>query len=327
MSAFEIAFYAVIPIFLMIVLGYTAKRLGIVGQVFVKQASSFVFKICLPAMIFSKVAAIDISSSFDVSQIVLMVFCGFAIIFGYFIAKLFGRFFIKASFNERGYVTGAFIQGAFRSNYVIIGYPILLNLFGDAIVVNMALVTIIAILMFNVLSIIALTPSNEHNGLNQLKQIAIKVIKNPLIIAIGLGFLSSVLGIDYNQTYPEFIVRFINMTGDLATPLGLIAIGAFFHFDGFKETIKTTSIAAGVKLMLLPVLMSGLAFLVGLEPMNIILITVLVGGPTAVSSFAMSNELGGDSMLAGNIIIVSSALCVVSLMALITFWVSVLGLS
>jgi predicted permease len=326
MSAFEVAFNAIIPIFLMIVLGYVAKMLGFIGTTFVNQASRFVFRISLPAMIFSKIASIDLSANFDSSQIHLMIFCAVTIFIGYIIAKLVGHAVIKKPFNERGYITGTFIQGAFRSNYLIVGYPVLLNLFGDAIVLNMALVTIIFILLVNTLAVIALTPPNQQTGLEKYKGMAMNLIKNPLIIAISLGFISALIGFDFHKDYPQFLVSFINMTGNLATPLGLLAIGAFFHFDGFKETLHYTLVASGVKLIILPIMMTVLAYVVGLEPMNVVLVGILFGGPTAVSSFSMSSEMEGDATLAGNIIIVSSALCVVSYMVIITFWLSALGL-
>ncbi len=60
--------------------------------------------------------------------------------------------------------------------------------------------------------------------------------------------------------------------------------------------------------------------------MNIVIITILVGGPTAVSSFAMSKEMGADAVLAGNIIIMTTLVCSFTLMLFLTFWVSVLGI-
>ncbi len=323
MSAFQVAFNAVVPIFLMIMLGYGVKRIGIVNDSFVNQVTKFVFRISLPMMVFSKVASIDLSHGFLISQIKLMIFCAIAILLAYFIAKLAARTFIKESVNQRGYVVGSFIQGAFRTNYLIIGYPVLLNLFGDEVVINMALITLVVIPMFNTLAIIALSPPDKHTGLKKYKEIILNIVKNPLIIAIELGFLSAAI----NITYPSVINSFISMTASMATPLALVAIGAFFHFDGIKETLSNTLVAISIKLLILPLIMTTAAYLVGLEPMNIILVGVLFGGPTAVSSFAMSSELGGDPVLAGNIIIISSALCVITYMTIITIWLSILGLA
>lgn len=323
MSAFTVAFNAVIPIFLMIVLGFGVKKLGYINQDFVSQASKFVFRICLPILVFRKVASIELHQSFELSQIYLMLFCVVSIFLAFFISKGVSKIGLKEDMSERGYVVGAFIQGSFRSNYLIIGYPVLLNLFGDAVVVNMALVTLVVIPMFNVLSIVALTPPDEHNGFDKYKKILLNVVKNPLIISIVLGFSAAAIGIKL----PTAVDSFLAMAAGLATPLALVAIGAFFHFDGFKETIRPALLSALVKLIILPVIMTTAAYLAGLEPMNIILVGILFGGPTAVSSFAMSSELGGDPVVSGNIVILSSALCVVTYMTIITFWLTVLNMA
>ncbi len=323
MSAFEISFNAVVPIFLMMILGFIAKKLKIIGPEFVAQATKFVFRVSLPAMVFSKVASIDLSTGIEISQLYLMIFCAVGITLAFLISKLVSKVFIKEIMNERGYVPGAFMQGAFRCNYMIVGYPVLLNLFGDAIVVNMALVTLVVIPTFNIISIIALTPPNTHNSIKKYTTILMNVVKNPLIIGIVLGFVSSFMKIEY----PTAFQNFVNMTGNLATPLALVAIGAFFHFDHFKDTLKEVVGAVSLKLIVFPILMSAIAYFIGFSPMNIILIGVLFGGPTAVSSFAMSSEMGGDSVLSGNIVILSSGLCVISYMIIITTWISILGIA
>ena len=322
MSAFETSFNAVVPIFLMMIIGFTAKKLKFIGPEFVTQATKFVFRISLPAMIFSKVAAIDLSTGIELSQLYLMVFCGVGVFVAYLISKLVAKIYLKEAINNRGYVAGAFMQGAFRSNYMIIGYPVLLNLFGDDIIVNMALVTLVVIPAFNVISIIALTQPNQHASSKKYITILINVAKNPLIIGIILGFVSSYLKVDY----PLYIDSFITMTGNLAPPLALVAIGAFFHFDDFKDTLKNVLGVVTLKLVLIPILMTGLAYLLGFSDMNIILIAVLFGGPSAVSSFAMSSEMGGDAVLSGNIVILTSGLCVISYVAIISIWISILGI-
>ena len=87
MSAFEIAINAVVPVFMMIVLGYFARVFGVVGETFVNQATRFVFRISLPALVFIKVAAIDINESFDQSKIGLMLFCIAALLIGYYLVS------------------------------------------------------------------------------------------------------------------------------------------------------------------------------------------------------------------------------------------------
>ncbi|WP_461205696.1 AEC family transporter [Clostridium sp. DL1XJH146] len=325
MNPFQIAFNAVMPIFFMIILGYVAKVLGIIKKDFGDQASRLVFRIFLPTMIFTKVANIDLKSSFSTTQLKLLLFTAVAIWGAYYLTKLIFLLFLKEKSREGVNVLGTCIQGGFRTNYLIIGYPILFNLYGDAVVANIALLTLVAIPSFNILSILALTSNDKKNDSGSYKKIIFNIIKNPLIIGIVLGFISSALGLKFDEDYPVFLVNVLNMASSLATPLGLIAIGAFFHFEGFKKSLTLTMVVVSIKLIIIPMIASFAAYLLGFDIMNIVLIIVLLGGPTAVSSFAMGNELGGDPVLAGNIVIMSSGLCVITLLPIITFWMSVLG--
>lgn len=323
MNSFILAFNAIAPIFLMITLGYVAKKIGLIGPAFVSQGTKFVFRVSLPFMVFLKVSSIDISQGLDVSKFQLLIFCAIAITITYLLSKVLGKVFIKETINERGNALGSFMQGAFRCNFLIVGYPILLNLYGDDVVITIALLTLLVIPIFNILSICALTGNGDEKGLKKYGRVAINVMKNPLIIAVVFGFISASFKLDY----PVVVDEFLNMAAKLATPLGLIAIGAFFHFDGFKDTIGTTLKCAGLKLILFPICASVVAYILGFQQMDIIVICVLFGGPTAVSSFAMSKELGGDPVLSGNIVIVTSALCMMTLMLIIAAWLQVFGVA
>jgi predicted permease len=325
MNAFEIAINAVFPVFMMIALGYFARVFGVVGDSFVNQATRFVFRISLPILVFIKVAAIDINKSFDQSKIGLMLFCIVVLIIGYYLSKLIASLVIKEPINERGNAKGAFMQGSFRSNFLIIGYPILFNLYGDSIVLSVALLTLVAVPTANVLAIISLSDTHQTRGINKFTKIGLNIVTNPLIIAIGLGFLSIAAGFEFPQDYPFMMARFFETAASLATSLGLVAIGAFFRFDGLKKMLKPTIIAVIIKLIMMPFVVAVLAYLVGFDPVNIILLSVFLGGPSAISSFAMSNEMGGDSVLSGNIVILSSIFCVVTYIVMITILLNVLN--
>ena len=319
MNPFFVAFNAVAPIFAMILLGFFAKKMKFIGEAFVNQAMKFVFRISLPIMIYLKILAIDMDNGLTGDQISLMLLCGIGALVGYAMARAISVFVLDSPMSERGHARGAFMQGSFRSNYILIGYPVLLNLYGDDIVVRMALVTLVIIPMFNILTIMAMTPIGSHRSLNEYRRVVTNILKNPLIIAVILGFISA----RADLTYPTFIMNFLNTAGSMATPLALVAIGAFFHFDGLRVTLKPTLMAALIKLLVLPMVVTVPAYLLGFGELDVVLICVLLGGPTAVSSFAMSKEMGGDAVLSGNIVILTSALCMLTYVTMIAGWLQV----
>lgn len=326
MSPFITSLNAVAPIFLMMMLGYALKKMGIINEQFITQSTKFVFRISLPALVFIKISSINLADQIDVSLSYTMLYCGVGIFISFVVAIWLGKQLQKSDSKknlepstDRGYFLGTFVQGAFRGNYLIVGYPILLNLYGDSIVLNMALVTLVVIPCFNIFSIITLTQPSDHETNKKSMMLFTSILKNPLIIGILLGFLSASIKI----SYPPFVNSFISMTANLSTPLALLAIGGFFHFDGLKSTFKLAMFATVYKLIVLPMVFTSIAYVLGFREADLMIILVLFGGPTAVSSFAMSTEMGGDSVLAGNIVIMTSGLCVLSFLVTMTFWLSI----
>ena len=113
----------VLPVFLIIALGYTIRRTGLVDDHFFQQTNGLVFYICLPILLFYSIGTADFSTSFNF-RLVLATSAGVASCF--LIAYLYGAW--------RKYpapVHGSFCQGSFRGNLAYIGLAIVYNAYGD----------------------------------------------------------------------------------------------------------------------------------------------------------------------------------------------------
>lgn len=286
---------------MIILLGYYLKVKGVVNDAYIKTTMTIVFKICLPGMLFLKVSRADLSllTTGDSLQFVTLVVAGTLIIFvsAKLIAKLIG-----VSPEDHG----TFVQGIFRSNYVIIGYSVLDGLFGDKIVGRMALLVVTIVPLYNILAIWVLDKSDEEG--NQLLRTLLKIIKNPLLIGIALGFIVSVVQIPI----PSVFETVIDTLGKVGTPLGLLGIGAYFSTKGLKN-LRESSIVLLVKLIVAPTIMVIIASLLGFAYMDLVIIFVIFGSPTAITSFIMATALKGNSRLAANIVILTTAFSLITL--------------
>ena len=219
MHYFILSFNVVMPLIVMLFVGFCLKRYGMTDDRFIHVSSAIVFKVALPISIFHSTvsATSDFLLDYEAWRFVLSA-CGFSgLVF------LFSFIFAKSQNWDFG-TKGAFVQGAFRSNYVIIGYPILLSLFDDGVVIKMSLLTLFVIPFFNVLSVFVLAYFDKTNTQLNFKKTMLEVIKNPLIISIvlGMGFKSLHLAL------PNFLDSSLRSIAGLATPLALINIGAMF---------------------------------------------------------------------------------------------------
>ena len=103
----------------MVALGYFVRRLGVINENFVDVTSKFVFSVSLPALVFMKISAIDLSKAIDLDQI------------GYIYAGTSYHFLSSGlssiPFIKEGKNRSVFVQGAFRSNFAIVGFAIILK--------------------------------------------------------------------------------------------------------------------------------------------------------------------------------------------------------
>lgn len=306
MDTFIFVITPVAPVFILVLLGYLLRLKGLIDDNFVDKAMAIVFKLLLPAMFFEKIYKTDISAGLSTQQIILVVFLFVATIVGFVFSYLYAKPFISYKDNKNNQNTvGSFVQGCFRSNFALVGYPILLSMFGDAVVMNMALATIATIPLFNVLAVIALENRGDKFSPEILKKQLKKIITNPLIIGIILGFAASLLKIKL----PKFAQNAITMLSQSTSTLALISIGGFITFDGFKSELKLTVASTIYKNIIMPTVFGFLAYFLGFSFMDVIIIVVCLGGPAAISSFSMSCAMGGNKQLSANSIIFTTITC------------------
>jgi len=318
MQMFLLSVNAVLPILILMLFGYLFKRVGFFSETFFSQASKLVFRVALPILIFSKLSSGEPLETMTSEQMKLILIVVIGIIVSFVVIRKYYQYVIKE--NHKASIKGVMLQGSFRSNYLIIGYPILHSIYGESIIVNFALLAAFLIPMFNILSVLALNESDEESDLDVFEMVK-SIVKNPLIIAVFLGFLVKVLEFDL----PISVDNTFDLIGSLATPLGLISIGGFFEFHSLKRNWKHIYKVSMFKLVILPIVFTIIGYVLGLSIENIILIAIIFGGPTAVSSFAMAREMDGDTELAASIVIITSLMCSFTLVVLMTIWMNIVS--
>ena len=289
------SFNAVIPIFLVMLLGFVIRRLNIIDTSTTKQMNSLVFKVALPVMLFNTVYGSDYAQLLDRNFIVFLII---SIIVFFFICWAIAAKLIKDDKKK-----GAFIQGSFRGNYVILGVALSTELLGFTPLIAVTGVVIV-VLLFNILSVIILTIYSVHNNKSENILVAItkSIVTNPLIISIFAGVILTLLNIELIP----LLQTPVNMVSSLATPLALLVIGASLDFSKIKDRLKYTLIASTLKLIVKPVIFIPLAIWFGISTEGIVVLFVLYAAPTAIVSYVMASSMGTDEHLASSIVIFSS---------------------
>ena len=296
MDNFIISVNAILPMFLVMALGYGARCLGWIHREEISNINKIAFRIFLPCLLFYNVYCSDRSGSFDpllIAYAVGGVLLSFAMALGYTL--------LTEKLPER---RGVMIQGMFRSNYVIMGIPVATALLGADQLGTVSILIAVVVPLFNMLSVVVLEVfrGQKPKPLHILGQIA----KNPLVIGSVLGILTLAAGI----RLPHILEQTIQNISAIASPLQLFLLGAFFQFSGLKTYRRELMTVSAAKLIVAPGLFLGLGALLGFRGVAFVSLIGVFASPTAVNSFTMAQQMGGDAELAGDIVVTTSAVSI-----------------
>ena len=312
MENFTFALNATIPVFLVIALGYVLQRVHFLNDAFNKTANEFVFRCALPVSLFRSIAGMDFYSEFDLG-FCLFCFLGTTVMFlGIWAAAWL---FMK----DKGQV-GAFAQASARSSAAVLGIALAVNIYGDAGMVPMMIMS--AVPFFNVYSVLILSFSPQMDdeghllpaarGLGAVKKACVNVAKNPLILGILAGLPFALLRVKV----PAMLDSALSSIGATATPIALLVVGASFSGGEALKRWKGAAVSSLVKLFLLPGIFLPLAAMLGFRNSQMIAILIMTGSPTTVASFVMAKNMHADGVLTANAVLLSTMLSAVS----ITIW-------
>jgi hypothetical protein len=301
LADFLFSFSSVIPIFLVMFLGFAVRRLNIISAPTTKQMNTLVFKVAMPVMLFTAVYGSDYTQLFDRKFI---VFLAISIIAFFFICWAIAAKLIKDDKQK-----GAFIQGSFRGNYVILGIALSTELLGFTPLIAVT-GAVIVVPIFNILSVIILTiyGDKKKESENVLIAIVKSIVTNPLIIGVFAGIVLTLLNIELIS----LLKTPVNMVSSLATPLALLVIGASLDLSQIKDRLKYTLIASTLKLVIKPILFIPLAIWIGISTEGIVVLFVLYAAPTAIVSYVMAAHMGTDEHLASSIVIFTSMVSILT---------------
>ena len=320
---------AILPMILLILLGYFLKQKGFFTPEFLKIGNKTVFNVCLPVLLFKNIADIEQLSDIrlDVALYVLLA-----------IAALILLGFPLARRVPEPRQKGVLHQCMFRSNFALIGVPLAELLGGSKGVATAAIISMFSIPIFNMMAVVVLSIYKDGKAAIDWKKILRGICRNPLINGVLLGLLyllGKTLGAHAGLSNPLAGVTFLSTAlaylSRAATPLALLVLGGQFEFQAVGSYRKQLTAGVLVRNVFAP--------LVGIAPAAVLTLTglldfgpevfagliALFGTPIAVASAIMAEAMDNDGQLAAQLVVWTSLFSMVSLF-LIIFLVRALGL-
>jgi predicted permease len=294
MSNFLVAVQAVVPLFFFICIGLLVRKFNIITLEEAKKVNNLVFSVFLSTTLFYNIYTADIG---EVFQPKLIIFALTLII----IAGIVAAFIICAHVKDNK-DRGAMLQAMIRSNFIIMGAPMVSNLFNTDKIPITAMLLAVIVPFYNIAAVVIL---ETFRGKNVSSRTILKgIYHNPLIRGAALGVILSALHI----TLPGIILKSVGEISKAASPLALIVLGASFQRVSDLSSYKNLAACVTSKLILVPAFALTIAWFVGYRGMELATLIAAFGTPTAVSSFAMAQQMDSNADLTANCIVFSSGL-------------------
>lgn len=310
MENFIFSINVTFPIFLVMVIGYILKQIGMLNDNFVTVANKFNFKVTLPFMLFRDISGVDIRAVFDLKYV---LFCAIVSTICFWLIWGGVKLFVKDKT-----IRGAFVQSSFRSSAAVMGLAFIQNMYGSSAMGPLMIVG--AVPLYNIFSVIVLTfeaqTDETINGREKVKEACINIAKNPIILGILTGLIAALLRLNF----PVIMDKTINNVAQMATPLALITIGAGFEGRKALAKIRPTIAASMIKLVIQPLIFLPVAAWMGFTGEKMIAILIMLASPTTPSCYIMAKSMKNDGVLTASVIVTTTLLAAFTL----TGWIFIL---
>lgn len=299
---------ATVPVFTMIILGMFFRKLGWIDYQFASKMNKFVFLVPLPVLVFEDLATLNFEKVWDTR---FVLFCFFVTIASIFIVTIISLL-IKDKNNQ-----GEFIQASYRSSAALLGIALIQNIYGNATMAPLMIIG--SVPLYNIMAVIVLSifsPKRKKLNKEVWKTTFKGIITNPILIGIVIGLIWSLLKIPM----PSMLAKTVSNIGNIATPMGLIAMGATFDFKKAMGEIKLSIIASFIKLFGFCIIFLPLAIYLNFVNEQLIAILVMLGSATTVSCFVMAKNMGHTGILTSTVVMITTLCSGFS----ITMWLYIL---
>ena len=301
---FIVAVKAIIPLFILIGMGIYVRWRKMLTDTELQHVNAMVFRVFFFCMMFYNMYTTTIATAFRPR---LMAFTVTALFVMLLISGI-----VVCTVEKDNRSRGAMLQGLFRSNFVLLGLPLVENIFGpEAVAVPTMMIAVVSPI-YNIVSIFILE-SFRGKGRFSLASSFVTVLQNPMIVGALLGLFFVITGI----SVPEPLLKPVRQIAYCTSPVALLILGASFRFGTVSEEKRNLAILVLGRLLVIPALVMGTAYYMGFRGVDFVTILCIFATPCAVASFAMAQQLGSNAELAGNGVVVTSAFSSITLF----FWV------
>ena len=294
-ESFVVSMNIMFPFVAIALLGVLMRKIGFIGDKFVKQGNKVLFYFGIPITIFNHIHRADLSDILDVRFLTFNV----VLIVAIFLAT----WFLTCKLMSDKESISSFVNSAYRSSLSVVAPPLFALMYSASdmfpsakALLTMSILLILSYATASVLFAVHNSKSKNINGFGIVKDVLLSIAKNPIVIAVVIGIAFNLLG--WNAL-PTFTANTVNSMAGIVMPLAMLCVGANLKFQGFDKKFKYVIVAVIVKLFIMPIVAILVAYLFGFRGNDLTIIMILNALPMAVGAYVMQAELGSGDLYIG----------------------------
>jgi malonate transporter and related proteins len=293
---------ALLPVFLLIVLGFVLKRSLMRLDTQWNGLERLTYYVLFPTLLIQTLVQADLSN-------VPVAGVGGALLLSALLMSLLCLALrpLLSHWNIDGPAFTSIFQGATRWQ-TFVALAVSGNLFGNTglALASVAMVAIIPLVNVFSVSVLAQYASPERQS---IRAVVMTVAQNPLIWACVIGLVVNVTHLPLPKVWHDVA----EALGRSSLGIGLLVTGAGLHLEGLLRPSLAASIAVILKLVLMPVLGIALALWFGISGSSLVIVAVCSAVPCSSSAYVLARQMGGDAPLLAQIITLQTILAAITM--------------
>jgi hypothetical protein len=283
---------SLVPVFALLAIGAAARRLGLLSGEAANGLNRLVANIALPALL---LLTIGTSSLAESASPTLMGACALLVVAGTAVA-----WWLAGAWRLPAEQRGVLAQAATRGNLAYVAFPIVLAAHGDA---GLRLAAVTAAVLFPLMNFVGVGALEAARGHREAAwRLAWRVLNYPLVFCSLAGLALAAAG----WRPWGWLAATLRILSDFALPGALLTLGAQLSLRSWRGLWRPAAAAAALKMVAQPLGALLLLRALGLPPLAVSVGVLLMAAPTAIATYPVAAELGGDTDLAAACVVATT---------------------
>jgi len=298
---------SLLPVVLLIAIGFVAGKARLIRGEAARDLSNLVFLVLAQALLFRTMSSVHVER------------LEFKPVVAYFVVAggLFAAMVLLRGRDSRAAVLGL---AAIFSNTLMIGVPLVGLAYGEAgLVLLFTLISLHSLILLTLTTVVLelLEAREQSRGANDTPRHLLatvgRAVRNAVIHPVPMPIIAGLLFAQTGLSLPAVVDRPLRLLGDAFGPVALVLVGVTLAQAAIGAQLRGALALSALKTLLHPLLMAGVGLAFGLRGLHLAVMVLTAALPIGANVFLFSQRYQKAEELVTASVSLSTALAVLTL--------------